>query len=227
MREQTLATSKTNKKRSRWVCDALGSLHCLVWLTWKKQEENDQRCEKVWDGCIQEVWERWRWSPRAMWLGYDSSWDSNPRTRFRGLLCCKAGEAPHRGLNNFGSSRSLVDWLEKHRQQLLGFEVVGLVPHFLGEKSLNYEAINTKNINLNPPRSPKSTNYYNIPNVHCNNIHNLVGLLWSLQCSLLNLESVGRWLTFPQPSSSYGVIILDNFDVHYVFIDSINHMAIL
>jgi hypothetical protein len=80
---------------------------------------------------------------------------------------------------------------------------------------------------LNPPRSPKSTNYYNIPNVHCNNIHNLVGLLWSLQCSLLNLESVGRWLTFPQPSSSYGVIILDNFDVHYVFIDSINHMAIL
>jgi hypothetical protein len=56
------------------------------------------------------------------------------------------------------------------------FEVVGLVPHFLGEKSLNYEPINTKNINLNPPRSPKSTNYYNIPNVHCNNIHNLVGL---------------------------------------------------
>jgi len=39
-----------------------------------------------------------------MWLGYDSSWDSNPRTRFRGL-CCKAGEngeAAHRGLNILG-----------------------------------------------------------------------------------------------------------------------------
>jgi hypothetical protein len=66
-----------------------------------------------------------------------------------------------------------------------------LVPHFLGERSLNYEPINTKNINLNR-KVCESTNY-NIQKVHSNNIHNLVGLLWSLQCSLLNLGDHGKF----------------------------------
>jgi len=50
--------------------------------------------------------------------------------------------------------------------------------------------------------NPKSTNYI-IEKVHNNNIHNLVGLLWNMQCSLLNLETIRSSLTLSQPSSSY------------------------